>query len=353
MKALMTATRVDYCELNPGIGAGLAKSDSSRVTVRNALIEHGFDVELRAVTVGEDLSKYDIVVLDANDPRGPKTQHYFGWMWAMVSELHGGPPTVMNWDHWDIKRIWRGIVNEDPLTPSGPRALSYDVIRNYQKQWNEVQERLLNGQWPPSMVCAFPWGNWGKIFERTNVVPSLFFDPSLDQPVSWEPPSFANKERRWICAALTNHSKWVEDQKLKWPVRYVGCNGMPKMDRDDLLNLYSDSWGVLSPKYYHVGSGYWRARIVHAVARRCLLWSDPYEVMMPNNGWPRSDIIHYARLTDEDLAWITDKQHSSFIKNAEPRDTCIARLGSFMLRQSQGMRQPSRELELAGQTTLT
>src|SRR5436853_223659 len=113
----MTASRTDYCD--PTL---LRTSDSSRWTVRNALLESGWHVDHRAVRVGEDLDDYDLLVVEANDPRGPKTQHHLGALWALVQDWNGGPPVVLDWDHWDIRRIWRGLVNEVAPTesPSGP-----------------------------------------------------------------------------------------------------------------------------------------------------------------------------------------------------------------------------------------
>jgi hypothetical protein len=315
----MTASRTDYCD--PTL---LKLSDSSRWTVKNALQEHGFIVDHRAVRVGESLDDYDLVIVDANDPRGSKTQHHLGALWALVQDWTDGPPVCINWDHWDIKRIFRGMLNEiDPIgTPSGPRKWVSEA-KMYAEVLEMQGERWGEGYWQQGLCCAFRWGDHERILSKTNLDSLFLFDPSQDQPTLAEESH--QKRRVWVLAALTNHQKWVDSLGLKWPVEYYGAVSGQRIDRDDLLHLYSESWGILSPPYYHAGSGYWRARIVHSAKAGCVLGCGDKEVPYWAYG---DDLRAYESFDDATLRHVAEKQQEWFWKNTTSREETIERLGN-------------------------
>jgi hypothetical protein len=316
----MTATRTDYCDPTK-----LEQSDSSRWTVKNALQEHGWTVDHRAVRPGEDLDDYELIIVDANDPRGPKTQNHLGAMWATVQDWNGGPPVVINWDHWDIKRIWRGMIGEDYFNPSGPRDHA-SVPQEYLETFDYQTDLWAEGDWHPCMVCAFPWADAAKIAVKTNLEFDLLFDPSHDQPLKKE-LAMVKRRRVWVCGALTNHSDWVDSLELSWPVEYFGAASTTRLTRDDLLARYGDSWGVLSPKYYHTGSGYWRARIVHSAHMGCVLLCDPSEMPHWSYGVSPADI---EELSDGDLQDLGRYQTEWLSEHVAERDVTIGKLGTFL-----------------------
>jgi len=340
LRALMTATRSDYCQLHR-----LQSSDSSRWTIRNALVEYGWSVDHRVVRVGEDLDGYDLIIVEANDPRGPKTWHHLGTLWALVQDWNGGPPVLLNWDHWDIKRIWRGLVNEIAPTevPSGPRT---DVVQA--RQYQEVLERQMDmwseGEWQQSLVCAFKWGDHDKIFNRTNVTNFATFDPSWDQPIK-RMPTGAVRERRWVCASLTNHKDWIKSMDLKWPVECYGP-GYERIERDDLIERYKSSWGLLSPKYYHVGSGYWRARLAHGPLTGTITLCNPKEV--PFDSYHVGDI---EEMSDQELHELREAQISEMTESWTGREETIVWLGTF-LKQIAARPRDGEPLPVTGQSSL-
>lgn len=346
MKVLMTAIRPDYAE-----SVELLKgSDSSRWTIRNAMLEAGWEVDLRLTQCGEDLDGYDLIICEANDPRGPKTQGFYGWMWALMQDWNGGPPVVMNWDHWEITRIWHGMLAaKDPMIPLGP-WVDRERAKPYVRHMEEQVERFTDGRFPSCITCAWNWGDHSKITKRTNLKFSLIFDPSADQPlprVDTESP----KRRQWVLGARTNHQKWVDSLGLKWPVKYYWAVGGPKVKRDELLMVYSMSWGVMSPKYYHVGSGYWRARIVHAAHTGSIALCHPDEVPHPTYSNVGISPGTVEELTDAELRTLSEAQAEWLTGTYEPRINVIGQLQDF-LKTTAMMQRNGEPLPVTGQESL-
>lgn len=320
MKVLMTSTRTDY-----NVYETIQKSDSSRWTIINAVKEYGGSVDVRPVRVGEDLSKYDLVIVNANDPRGPKTQDHLGAMWSLLQSINGGPPAVMNWDHWDIRRIWRGLVGEAINDPSGPRT-DLDKGSLYQSELQEVVELIHLSYWP-NMTCAWKWGDHSLLSMKTMLRFNYIFDPSLDQPVVYPfKHKFKKRTNVMVLAALTNHAAWVNKNLANTDrVKFVGCVGAPKMDRDELAALYCDSMMGMSPPYYHKGSGYWRARMVHYMGAGCVVIADPLEYGALGNAF-RYTPQEIANMDREKLKQLADAQSYMFWAKVTEREDVISDL---------------------------
>ena len=73
----------------------------------------------------------------------------------------------------------------------------------------------------------------------------------------------------WGLAALGDHTAWIEKTlpDLKWEVDMVGHSTNRKLKSElDVVAFYAQNQGILSPAYYHAGSGWWRSRFIYAAA---------------------------------------------------------------------------------------
>ena len=71
----------------------------------------------------------------------------------------------------------------------------------------------------------------------------------------------------WGLAALGDHTEWLAKTlpELQWPVNMVGHSTNRKLKSEhDVVRFYAENKGILSPSYYHAGSGWWRSRFIYA-----------------------------------------------------------------------------------------
>jgi hypothetical protein len=124
------------------------------------------------------------------------------------------------------------------------------------------------------------------------------FDPSCYQP-EFDLDGYTAKQRRWILASLPDQSGWVRKLPTTWPVEIYGHknSGRPRMEEIEIVRRYASSWGVLSPKYKHAGSGWWRSRFKYAVDAGAIMLADPVEV--DGLGAPYSTAMGALRTIEE------------------------------------------------------
>lgn len=115
-------------------------------------------------------------------------------------------------------------------------------------------------------------------------------DPShLAIDVAAAVPRPMKRHDRWGLAALGDFKPWLAEKlpDLKWDVEMVGHNSNRKLKTEhDVVRMYGESGGVLSPSYYHAGSGWWRSRFIYAMMMGVPIYAtneawdlgDPYRV---------------------------------------------------------------------------
>jgi len=129
----------------------------------------------------------------------------------------------------------------------------------------------------PVLAPMFPWGNHNFLIEENFNACLYTIDPSpwLKYP-SISVPEPHEKQRKWVMAALSNHSAWVNRQRFTFPVEYVGNKNLgQQLTEDQTIQLFANSFGVLSTGYPSAGSGWWRTRYLNAVWAESPVYSDP------------------------------------------------------------------------------
>jgi hypothetical protein len=129
------------------------------------------------------------------------------------------------------------------------------------------------------LAPMFPWGDHQFLMRDNYNAPLITVDPSawVKYP-SVKVPTLKNKKPQWIMAALSNHTKWVDKQGFKLPVLYVGNKRMENtqvLSEAATVQLFADSFGVLSTGYPSAGSGWWRTRYLNAGWAESIVYSDP------------------------------------------------------------------------------
>jgi hypothetical protein len=152
--------------------------------------------------------------------------------------------------------------------------------------------RLLGNEWPQEWLAVCPMYSWGdhrKVLREIRCAPGriTYLDPSphiLDDVVALmqgEPLSQGDvRLGEWTLPALMPHQEWVERCGVRWPVTYFGSRKL-KAERlkteHDVIREVARREGLLSPKYHHTGSGWWRSRFIYAAALGIVLGADPSE----------------------------------------------------------------------------
>lgn len=78
-----------------------------------------------------------------------------------------------------------------------------------------------------------------------------------------------DRVKAWGLAGLADHTDWITEYlpDIEWPVHTVGHRSNRKVKTEqDVVEFYSSTSAILSPSYYHAGSGWWRSRFIYAAA---------------------------------------------------------------------------------------
>lgn len=276
------------------------------------------DVDHRRVNIGEDLTEYDLVVVGIVPPLSVATNYLHSALWTIweCERLH--VPLAFFVDDWQFPSITSklGTVSRD----SGHLTKPFFAGRP-DHQWAvdnvgvemAVVDRLLNRDWPATIIPAFTWGDHEVLTSRLPRAPHTFvFDPSvLARPyeVTQRPPS--ERARRWVLGTVSDQRKWLETVKGDWPVEHFGgraSKAAQGLSEADLVQMYAFSWGVMSPPYSAIlGTGWWRNRLVYAARTHSVLLCDRREAPQLGDAYQLNTVM-VEELDDERLRELGDWQ---------------------------------------------
>lgn len=269
----------------------------------------GYTVDQRTVTVGEDLSEYDDVIVYLHSIQG-FCQQIWGGLYAIAAR----PNAILAFDDWQIDQICASFKHYlDDLQNNQNLAFreylfevyqgkeSEETVKSYSSSYISAIEmilekknrllisafsggnvNLLNLGWDPNRVFTFnpnpyhlnrrPDNNYG---EAVNIM--SFVDEDT-QPV--------DKEKAWNFASLMYDKtrKWLKTQNpenWQWPINYFGRrrgdNKQQRLLESDMCKVYNRMWGCLMSGYFHSGSGWWRARPLQVADAGSILICDDNE----------------------------------------------------------------------------
>ena len=203
----------------------------------------GHYVEHRAVVEGEDLDKFDKVICFLY-PLDRHARHPDGALYA----LRVRRDAIIALDDWSFQNV---LPTWEPLV-YGLRA----------RRW---------------LVPMFKWGDVGKL--GLAVGDLITYDPSPAYTMPYVDP-WSQRLRHWVHASFHKDSHiWTANQLCKWRVLAFGCKDLAQ-DRileSTVVRLHGVVAGSLIPPYAHVGSGWWRVRVLHSIYSGAVIGCDHNE----------------------------------------------------------------------------
>ena len=276
-----------------------------------ALRASGIKVEQGLVAEGQDLSKYDLVLVEVPNPTYVKSDRFAGAVWALSGTT---TPAVAIYDHWNIIRL----------------HLTLGRLTKLHGWFGKTIARILNHD-VVSAVNAFPWGHRAGFEWAT-----WCYDPSMFMtfPITYH--GMEQRERKWVLATYEDHRKWLSDENLAWPVEEYGrANyGRKMIELPDLMQRYAACWGGVIPPYgWLKGSGYWRNRLVHMAQVRSLFHQD----------WEDADVMgkpfqltaeDFLPMNSQELQVVANAQSKWFFDNVWSADKFISEAKAFVERSA-------------------
>lgn len=246
-------------------------------------------VDHRVVAAGEPLEgRYDAVLLGIV-PFFSIASHYLYPALHVLGEarrLH--LPVVLYVDDWNFGQLIANLKTHVRM----PWQLTKPFFQGrHDRNWAvdhaaELMDQvtfLLREPWPPLVIPTFTWGEHDRLGDLLpNAGDVTYVDPTAfarSYPIERVPP--ADRRREWVLGTVSNQLEWVAGLNLTWPLNHLGTRtsrAPRKLPEAELVNLYGQAWGVLSPAYPKIlGTGWWRNRYVYATAAKAILLGDPGE----------------------------------------------------------------------------
>lgn len=265
MKILITG--VTDTHINKVDRAKSTKFISIPELITKTLRQMGHTVAHKEVHVGDDLSEFDKVICFLY-PLDKHARH----PWAALYTLDVRSDAIIAVDDWSC--------------------------HNVQSTWSDLVGTLSDRLW---IAPIFKWGNVSKLGINAEIVT---YDPS--PAVELDAVEIAHpKINTWLHASFHPSSHFWAAQATSWPVLSYGCKPLlqPRILESEVIRLHGQVRGSLIPPYQHVGSGWWRVRVLHAINAECVIGADPREFCGMSLGLHPRDIEHLSSESLDELAF--------------------------------------------------
>jgi len=284
----------------------------------------GCHVDHRRASIGEDLTGYDAVVMGMIPFFSIASTYLYESLDVIDRAQKAGIPLIFFLDDWGFSRL-RSNLNTH-LNDHNQLIREFFKFRPGHAWANEPENhrrlmdlihRLRYDPWPPVIAPAFSWGNHQMLADR---LPEAGDFTGIDVSVmAKEYPvkavAYQDRSRQWVLGTVSDQLKWMSKLNASWPIRHIGSKAAKapeKMPESQLVQLYVDNWGVLSPLYTAiVGSGWWRNRFVYAARVRSILYADPREVAPLGEPYLKT-VAEIEDMTSLELRELAEAQASAF-----------------------------------------
>lgn len=354
-KILITGMNAAQCKKDYFLGQEIKVVPSHYALIR-CLADMGYEVEQRAVAIGEDLSGYDDVIVYLHS-----IQAFCQRLWGGLYAISARPDAILAFDDWQVNQIYDSFRNyADDLRDSPEKAFreylrelyqgkeSAEVIESYRDAYLQAVDivmtksnrllisafaagdtDLLNLGWEKESVFTFnpnpyhlnrtPFNNYG---ESMNIM------SFVDENVKPE-----DKLRQWNFASLVQNKtgKWLKAQNpssWSWPIKYYGQrrgeNKQERLIESEMCKVYNSMWGCLMPGYFHSGSGWWRARPLQVADAGSILVCDDKEGAIYGEAYVG---VRARDVEQMDLSQLTDlaRRQRECLYDKHPLDKAITR----------------------------
>lgn len=217
---------------------------------------------------------------------------------------------------------------------------------HHEAQLLKVVEAFVDRPWPETIVPLHTW--WddpGRDSDRIRKhIPTrrlCALDPTAITTDTWdiEPPVWSEKKRQWVSAALSKRARWIEDRGITWPSEIRGEStfnirdgkAAPRVSEREVIDLYRQSWGAVSPPTNMSKTGWWRTRYSYALRSGAILYGLPDEVspMGDNFGYSVQQIESFS---DSELRDLAEAQRAQFESKVEPKEQVLTKLSDCVQR---------------------
>lgn len=289
----------------------------------------GHEVDFRLISVGEDLSEYDLMILGIMSPFSVAAKNIYTVLSALDRYWSTEQiPVIVLVDDWTGYQIDQNSRSARRLITRLTRESIFDRRPGYQWATSpegmgamiRVMEHVTETGWPPAIFPAFAWGDH-SVFRSILMAEDYYpLDPTCYTPVyPFETVPPEERKREWVLAAIST-SDWTEEFTSTWPLRLIG-GGMTKRDASsvmmetEVVQEYARNWGVLSSPYKKLlRSGWWRNRFVYAAMTRAILYCDPEEA--PQLGEPYLQSFEgIEKMTTAQLGELAESQATTLRAN--------------------------------------
>lgn len=277
----------------------------------------GHTVEHRTVSFAEkDLKKkFDLLIVGLLAPSSMGAVHFTETMHAMSQFPRDRVRAAF--DDWNCSNFQAGVRSTLKRGPA-----EWRIHSNPSDELKAMAlEQTLRFHDPakvvPVMTTLFPWADRDRYIKRVMPSATLFdYDPSPiveKRPV----PRGIVRDRRWVHAALADHSYWLNSKNFKWPVVSFGNKrlGQLILDEDGVHAEYCKSWGATAAPYPDGIAGWWRPRYIHAANAGTLMLIDGAEKTALRGTPYDLDVQVVEAMNDKELALAVKKQQLWLTKN--------------------------------------
>jgi hypothetical protein len=247
----------------------------------------GHEVEQRVVDIGENLDKYDKVIVYIHNPSG-----FAAYVYNALYTIVRRRDCTLAFDDWQTDSIYSGLLAlRDPEKLFRKYVLESHTnipenVTEWEKDFIEALD-IIQSKQNRMLISAFAGGD-----------PTLLLEYPRELMFTYNPnPYHLNrkpnnlivepKQRIFNFAGLMQDKtkKWLKLQGINdndWPLMKYGSrkDGQDRVTEDVMVNIYACHWSILMPGYFHAGSGWWRARPLQVADAGSILIGDPDEMFI-------------------------------------------------------------------------
>lgn len=335
----------------------------SHTSLYDCLEDMGYKVEQRMVSLGEDLSEYDEVIVYIAGPRQLVATTVYEGLWAISQR----PDCILASDDWQVPDLFKGVVkcqeekelfaqfilDVNKKTVEQLEPFKKDLL-NAVKQIAKMENRMLISafdtkhlkdaekfgphllfnkiDYPRDKIFIFnpnPYHRnrtWEKPWHEELVKSAIeFSEPTEPRPEKIRQFNFASlvqsKTQKWLKKqGYTGNPKNDEEGDIAgWKVDLYGskAESQKRLTEDEMVKVITRDWGCLMPAYDHAGSGWWRARPLQCADAGSILIGEKKELLVYyGEDYPFYDLTakDLAECSDEELQLIAETQRDALYR---------------------------------------
>jgi len=306
----------------------------------DALRHYGYEVDHRPTVPGEDLRGYDAVFTGVSPLNALSARYSYGGLHAIGTAKSSGAALVFYIDDWQTHLIQTAArtLLRDPNRMVKPlmegARVDYEWAKANLDSMVPVLDAFVNRKWPTTIMALYDGGDWARFNEKLPEVNRIVgMDPTpFYTPYDTVIPDDSERERSWVFGILSDQRKWLSKLDMSWPLAHRGGKaskaeegGMPE---PELVQMYANSWGVLSCPYWHSGSGWFRIRHEHTAGTRSILYSEG-ELSFISDAYDIK-IEDVETMTNSQLREVADAQADAWYAHKPSKDEVADRIGKAL-----------------------